>query len=187
MQFNVLIIFVGVYKFAKKMKKKIRYVIPLYTANTSTNSMSWGRRGAGGDDIIYKLYIYNYVCVYICEYMYIHHYVHIIYTPQGVCIHIIYIYTSICILYGNETSSLIPARYRWDSGPPAPGLWRIFFLSSPMVEKMSKYVKSSRSLKNLIKIKHPRGIVPRQSVQVAQLLRTVPEFIEVGCFPQVFS
>lgn len=171
------------------MKKKIRYVIPLYTANTSTNSMSWGRRGAGGDDIIYKLYIYitTCVCIYICEYMYIHHYVHIIYTPQGVCIHIIYIYTSICILYGNETSSLIPARYRWDSGPPAPGLWRIFFLSSPMVEKMSKYVKSSRSLKNLIKIKHPRGIVPRQSVQVAQLLRTVPEFIEVGCFPQVFS
>ena len=86
MQCNVLIIFVGVYKFEKKMKKKIRYVIPLYTANTSTNSMSWGRRGAGGDDIIYKLYIYITTCVYIyvsiCIYtttciLYIHHKVYV--------------------------------------------------------------------------------------------------------------
>ena len=127
------------------------------------------------------------MCIYIYMWVYVYTPLRAYYIYTTTCMYTYNIYTSICILYGNETSSLIPVRYRWDSGPPAPGLWRIFFLPSPMVEKMSKYVKSSRSLKNLIKIKHPRGIVPRQSVQVAQLLRTVPEFIEVGCFPQVFS
>ena len=131
MQCNVLIIFVGVYKFEKKMKKKIRYVIPLYTANTSTNSMSWGRRGAGGDDIIYKLYIYitTCVCIYICEYMYIHHYVHIIYTPQGVCIHIIYIYQYMYTIWKWDIkphTCAIPMGFRPSSSGTLANLFLVF-------------------------------------------------------------
>ena len=33
----------------------------------------------------------------------------------------------------------------------------------------------------------PRVVVPRQSTKIAQLLPAAPEFIEIGCFPQVFT